>query len=170
MAYASFFKVLTLLIGLLTISACHQNSDTEDQTDLPPIDAIQCTYEFGDDLHDIYGTWEPQEIINIETGDTVKYNLGLGHTGFILNDHYADALELRPDSSISLYYTEFGRHCAESKSGIWDLKNDTLFIQRGFSTLVQPDTLLVLMLTKNQFQTYDFVNFNYSKCTYRKTN
>jgi hypothetical protein len=48
----------------------------------------------------------------------------------MLNDHYADSFEFRPDSTTGLYYVEFGRHCESRSDGTWYTNNDTIFISR----------------------------------------
>jgi len=73
---------------------------------------------------------------NLETNDTTFYEPGKGHTGFILDTHYADAFELRPDS-ITLYYVDLGKFCTNRNDGIWHLDQDTIFISRYPGDLVK---------------------------------
>lgn len=124
-----------------------------------------CTYQFEPMLADIYGVWEPQQIINLEDGDTINYEPGTGHTGFILYGTYSDSFELRPDSSISLYYVENGRFCESRVGGIWYTQQDTLFISRFFGDIKK---LPILSLSESKLVVEDTVNFKASKAAYRK--
>ncbi|MFK7925361.1 MAG: hypothetical protein AB8H47_25625 [Bacteroidia bacterium] len=127
--------------------------------------ADSCLYQFDPNLADIYGVWEPQQIINLEDGDTVYYDYGEGHLGFILESHYSDAFELRPDSSMALYYVESGRSCASRKDGSWYMVSDTIYISR----YIGDDTRLhILSIDETQLEMKDIINFKASKAIYRK--
>ncbi len=126
-----------------------------------------CTYQFESTLADIYGVWEPQQIINLEDGDTINYEMGIGHTGFILYDHYSDSFELRPDSAITLYYVESGRFCESRVDAIWYTQRDTLFISRFPG---DNKKLPILSLSESELVVADTVNFKASKAAYRKIN
>ena len=124
-----------------------------------------CLYHFDANLADIYGVWEPQQIINLEDGDTTYYDYGVGHLGFMLKDHYADSFELRPDSSVVLYYVEFGRFCASRNDGSWYMAEDTLYISR----FVGDDTRLpIISIDETKLEMEDVINFKASQVIYRK--
>lgn len=125
-----------------------------------------CLYEFDSSLASIYGVWEPKLIIDLAIGDSTYFATGKGHTGFILGDHYADAFELRPDSSLSLYYVEYGRHCADRKDGIWLIRNDSLIISRNPSDSTK---LPIVSLAQDELEVEDTVNFIHSRTIYRKS-
>jgi hypothetical protein len=126
-----------------------------------------CTFQFGAELADIYGAWEPMEIINLEDNDTTFYDVGSGHIGFVLYDQYADAFEFRPDSTAALYYVGLGRFCADRVDATWTLKQDTIYISR-FST--GADKLPLIELTPSKMTVIDMINFKLSKATYSKVN
>ena len=132
-----------------------------------PEEEKSCLYQFGLRLDNIYGAWEPAWVLDLESSDTTFYEVAKGHTGFILNDHYADAFELRPDSMTALYYVEFGRFCADRNDGIWYDKADTLYISRYAGDLVK---LPIIHLSENELRVEDHVNFKRSIASYRKNN
>lgn len=132
-----------------------------------PLLENDCLYPFAPNLDAIYGVWEPKLILTVANGDSMSFEPGKGHTGFILTDHYADAFELRPDSSLALYYVEYGRVCASREDGKWFLRNDSLIISRYPSDEV---ILPILSLTADALTVEDTVNFQFSRATYRRAN
>lgn len=126
-----------------------------------------CRYQFASNLPDIYGVWEPKQLINLENGDTTNYDIGKGHTGFMLYDHYADSFELRPDSTLALYYVEYGRFCESRDDGKWYMANDTIYISR-YPT--GNKKLPIRSLNETELVIDDTVNFNFSKAIFRKVN
>ncbi len=158
------FKFLFVLSIL--ISSC-DNIELIQPVKLGEIESTDCRYKFTVNEESIYGAWEPKQIIDLEEKDTVTYDLGKGHTGFILNDHYADSFELRPDSVIVLYYVESGRFCKNRMDGIWYLQEDTLYISRFINDLVK---LPITKIETEELELFDIVNFKSSKVLYRKNN
>ncbi|MCF8247608.1 MAG: hypothetical protein K9J37_14825 [Saprospiraceae bacterium] len=150
-----------LLFSVLFLFSCKK-----DKPDAPIVEP-DCKYQFEPNLADIYGVWEPKQIINLEDGDTTNYNIGKGHTGFMLYDHYADSFELRPDSTLALYYVESGRFCASRDDGTWYMASDTIYISR-YPT--DNKKLPIIALSQTELVLVDTVNFKLSKATYRKIN
>lgn len=153
------FSKLALLALVFLVFSCKKD-------DPDPVIDNDCRYKFAANLADIYGAWEPKQVINLETGDTTNYAKGEGHTGFMFAGLYADSFELRPDSTMSTYYVNGGRHCKTRVDGIWYTTKDTIFIS-GHSRLLK---LPVISLSKTELIVNDTINFKFSKATYRKNN
>lgn len=176
-AKAIIMKYYLPICLLLLIIACQETEPLPLPNPLEPSPSFQepslaqesnadsCLYQFDANLAHIYGVWEPQQIINLEDSDTAYYEYGAGHLGFMLKDHYADAFELRPDSSMSLYYVAFGRFCASRIDGSWYMAEDTLYISR----FEGDDTRLrILSSDETHLEMEDVINFKASQVIYRK--
>ena len=153
------FSLLLLLLFLFTASC--------KEIFLPLAEEEDCHYKFGPNLPDICGVWEPKQIIDLEHGDTLQYVKGEGRINFIFKYVYANAFELRPDSTLALYYVESGRHCKTRVDARWYLAKDTLYV---LSNALDNLRLPVVSLNKTELTLLDEVNFKRSRAVYRKSN
>jgi hypothetical protein len=160
----NFYRLILFILALLYFS-CKKNVQDVNETD--PLVEEDCRYQFELNIADIYGAWEPKQIINLEDGDTSNYEIGEGHTGFMLTDHYADSFEFRPDSSVALYYVESGRFCESRVDGTWYTNNDTIFISRDLGGIKK---IPIIALSGTELVVEDTINFVFSKSIFRKSN
>ncbi|MBK8557249.1 MAG: hypothetical protein IPL65_16440 [Lewinellaceae bacterium] len=149
------------LFLLLFAISCKKNEPD------PPVET-DCRYQYPSNLDNIFGIWEPEQVINLATGDTTNYAKGTGHGGFMLGDVYSDAIELRLDLKYATYYVGSGRFCAARTDGTWTMANDTLYLTRNTNGLVAK--LPILALDAETLTVLDQINFNASKVRYRKNN
>lgn len=128
------------LFLFVSISCQHESSISEDIKD------DNCYAQLTNNNPDFVGAWEIAALTDVETGITTDTD-GM-EVGFMLNDYYCNALELRENKDFALYYSWVGRFCEDRIDGQWEYRNDSLFfglhIERGMRVLsLGLDTLII---------------------------
>ena len=157
-------RIQWLLFIAIVLSACSGSDNDE----FEPED--DCTYEFKAGIDAIYGAWEPEVIIDLDTGDSTFYEPGDGPYGFMVGSYlYADSYEFRDNGEFDIYYVELGRPCRDDVAGNWTYQQDSITMTFMFlgDTMF---TIPVISLTREELIIEDEINFRKSRAIFRKVN